>query len=76
MTIAHPRTQPVQAWQFEDFATAPAWVTRECFFNGTHLIHDRQSGRQVVYPGEYLVRDMDGGVNFYTKAEFERAFRC
>ena len=72
--IVHPRTQPAQAWRFTDFSEAPWWVRRECFMRGGELIHERQSGRQVVYPGEYLVRSLDGGVDCYTAAEFAREF--
>ena len=75
--IAHPITQPVQVWQWSGQPVRhwPAWVHRCCVWtlNG-ELIHDRQSGRQVVNQGEWLVRDLDGEVNFYTKSEFFRLF--
>jgi hypothetical protein len=74
--IAHPITQPVQAWQYTDIVRErwPAWARRCCFTVNGELIHDRQSGRQVVNQGEWLVMDLDGGVNFYTTEEFERTF--
>lgn len=71
--IAHPITQPVQFWQFNG-SDKPAWVKRCTLTVNGELLHDRQSGRQVLNHGEYLVRDLDGEIVFYTPEEFERAF--
>lgn len=73
--IVEPATQPLKAWQYVDYATAPAWVTKDCFFNGNGLVHDRQSGRQIVDRGDWLVRSLDGEVGFYTDVEFNKMFR-
>ena len=74
--IAHPITQPVQAWQWngQHSAAWPFWVRTSCVLIEYELFHDRQSGRQVVNQGEWLVRDLDGEVNFYTPEEFGREF--
>ncbi len=77
MTLAHPQTQPLQVFQWlgDNLSTAPLWVRMTCRQNGDEIIHERRSGRQVVYSGEYLVRNLDGGVNFYTAPEYLRHFR-
>jgi hypothetical protein len=71
--IVHPVTRPSKAWQNTGGAI-PSWLAHCCFRRDGELIHERRSGRQVVRDGEYLVRDLDGEVIFYTPAEFKRAF--
>jgi len=66
------RTQPVQAWQCG--RDMPAWVMLTCVVVGDDLVLDRPSGRQVVNPGEWLVRDLDGGVTWFPPEEFEECF--
>jgi len=38
------------------------------------LRHERRSGTQIVYMEEWLVKDLDGSVCFYTAAELSRDF--
>jgi hypothetical protein len=78
MTVVkvRPVYHPLQAWQWNgDLDGAPEWVRLSCFRNreGT-LLHVRPSGRQALYLGEWLVRDLDGRSNYYTSEEFAREF--
>lgn len=63
--------QPLQEW--------PSWVQSNCSLQKDvdgkfELRHERRSGTQIVYLGEWLVRDLDGGVDFYTDAEIWSRF--
>lgn len=68
-------TEPVRAWRY-DGSPIPAWAEDRVRFqrNGL-LVHDRQSGRQIVNLGEWLVCTLDGVVVFYTNDEFEQKYR-
>lgn len=73
MTIlVHPITQTYKAWQRG--TPMPAWVRRITRRDGGELFHIRQSGDQLVNPGEYLVQDIDGVTVFYTEEEFRKTF--
>lgn len=75
-----PRTEPVTAWQFtgQPETEWPAWVRRCCrpvaIDGAAAARHERQSGAQILYPGEWLVRDLDGAITFYTGREVEAHF--
>jgi len=63
-------------WQFLGQLESewPAWVRSCCTLqrdaDGTfELRHARRSGAQIVYLREWLVRDLDGGVEYYTERE-------
>jgi hypothetical protein len=63
--------QPLHEW--------PGWIQSGCALQRgddgqLELRHERRSGPQVLYLGEWLVRDLDGGVCFYTDAEVRRQF--
>ncbi len=63
--------QPLHEW--------PNWVQSSCSLQRSddghlELRHERQSGTQIVYLEEWLVRDLDGGVCFYTDAELRKEF--
>jgi hypothetical protein len=68
------------AWQFtgQPLHEWPSWVQSDCSLQRRdgqlELRHERQSGAQIVYLGEWLVRDLDGGVCFYTDTEIRRHF--
>ena len=69
------------AWQFsgQPLHQWPSWVQSCCTLQRSddgqmELRHQRQSGAQIVYLGEWLVRDLDGGIAFYTDAELRKAF--
>lgn len=81
MTKLIPRAQPLEGWLFDGRATTtwPSWVKRCCqrTSNGGEpaLRLERRSGPQLVYQGEWLVRDLDGGVSCYTPEELEVKFK-
>ena len=69
------------AWQFlgQPLHQWPSWVQACCSLrsgmNGKlELRHERRSGTQIVYMEEWLVKDLDGSVCFYTAAELSRDF--
>jgi hypothetical protein len=69
------------AWQFtgQPLHEWPSWVQSSCSLQRSddghlELRHERQSGTQIVYLEEWLVRDLDGGVCFYTDAELRKEF--
>ena len=82
-TLLYPRpvTSALIAWQFlgQPFHEWPTWVRSSCTLRcgedgRLELSHERRSGTQIVYLEEWLVRDLDGGVNFYTDSELRRVF--
>jgi hypothetical protein len=52
----------------------PAWVRQITRRDGGDLFHIRQSGDQLLNPGEYLVQDHEGITVFYTDLEFRARF--
>lgn len=69
------------AWQFggQPLQDWPGWVQATCSLHKDadgkfELRHERRSGTQIVYLGEWLVRDLDGGIDFYTDAEIWAKF--
>ncbi|MET0970619.1 MAG: hypothetical protein ABWY18_15575 [Tardiphaga sp.] len=83
--IVHLKPRPVQAtliaWQFlgQPFPEWPSWVQSNCKMQrgpdgAMELCHARRSGAQVVYLDEWLVKDLDGGISYYTDAELRREF--
>jgi hypothetical protein len=76
-----PTNVALVAWQFtgQPLHEWPSWVQSSCSLQRSEdghleLRHERQSGTQIVYLQEWLVRDLDGGVCFYTDAELRKAF--
>jgi len=76
-----PTNVALIAWQFtgQPLHEWPSWVQSGCSLQRSEdghleLRHERQSGTQIVYLGEWLVRDLDGGVCFYTDAELRKEF--
>ncbi len=69
------------AWQFtgQPLHDWPGWIQSSCSLQRGadgqfELRHARRSGTQIVYLGEWLVRDLDGGVSFYSDVEINRVF--
>ena len=69
------------AWQFvgQPLSEWPYWVQATCSLQRDpegkfELRHERRSGTQIVYLGEWLVRDLDGGIDFYTDAQLRARF--
>jgi hypothetical protein len=76
-----PTNVALIAWQFtgQPLHEWPSWVQSSCSLQRSEdghleLRHERQSGTQIVYLEEWLVRDLDGGVCFYTDAELRKEF--
>jgi hypothetical protein len=78
------QAQTVIAWQFtgQPFHQWPAWVQDYCTLARNSpdgrlaLRHARRSGVQLVYLDEWLVKDLDGGICFYTPSELQREFEA
>ena len=77
-----PTNVALIAWQFtgQPLHEWPSWVQSSCSLQRSEdghleLRHERQSGTQIVYLEEWLVRDLDGGVCFYTDAEIAQRVR-
>jgi hypothetical protein len=76
-----PTNVALIAWQFtgQPLHEWPSWVQSSCALQRSEdghleLRHERQSGTQIVYLEEWLVRDLDGGVCFYTDCELRKEF--
>jgi hypothetical protein len=76
-----PSNTALIAWQFsgQPLYQWPSWVQSSCSLQRSddgqlELRHERRSGAQIVYLGEWLVRDLDGGICFYTDAEIRKEF--
>jgi hypothetical protein len=76
-----PSVSALVAWQFigQPLHEWPSWVQTCCSLQRgidgrLELRHERRSGVQIVYMDEWLVRDLDGGVNSYSDAELWREF--
>jgi hypothetical protein len=76
-----PTAATLIAWQFlgQPLHEWPSWVQASCALQRDsegrlELRHERRSGIQIVYLREWLVKDLDGGVCYYTDAELRRDF--
>jgi hypothetical protein len=76
-----PSNVALIAWQFigQPLHEWPSWIQSSCSLQRCDdgqldIRHERRSGTQVIYLGEWLVRDLDGGVCFNTDAEIRRQF--
>jgi hypothetical protein len=78
-----PRPAPATlvAWQFvgQPLHEWPSWVQSSCTLQRDvdgklELCHERRSGAQIVYLNEWLVRDLDGGISYYSDDELRSAF--
>ena len=77
-----PPAATLVAWQFlgQPLHQWPDWVQANCSLQRDsegrfELRHERRSGAQIVYLEEWLVRDLDGGVCYYSTAELQRDFQ-
>lgn len=76
-----PQQATLIAWQFlgQPLHEWPSWIQSSCSLQRAEdgkleLRHERRSGVQIVYLEEWLVKDLDGGVCFYTDEELRREF--
>ena len=58
MTTARLKLATREVWRY-DGSPMPAWVRNctEVHRDGRYLV--RRSGKQLILPGEYLIRDLD-----------------
>ncbi len=79
-TILHlkPIVPTVEAWQFRGQPQTewPTWVIGKSVNFGSELLHDRKSGRQIVYWGEWLVKVSEeaDGVWWFSDEEMHASF--
>lgn len=72
--LVYPKRQPSEAWRVGS-GIPPTWADDCLKLNDAgELLLSRQSGNQLLNVGEWIVKDLDGGIAFYTNAEFERTF--
>ena len=77
MTLARLRTTTQEVWQYAIRGIlTPGWVLdcTEWHDDGLYLV--RRSGKQLILPGEYLIRDLDDPSNheWMTEADFLREY--
>lgn len=72
--LVYPKRQPSEAWQYKPPQYMPLWVFNCTMWGEGGLLHKRRSGNQLLNIDEWLVRDLDGEINFYTDAEMWRIF--
>ena len=75
MTLARLKTATREVWQY--YGPRPRWVRRCTKWvpgDGMYLV--RRSGKQIIHPGEYLIRDLDDPSNheWMTEADFLREY--
>jgi len=75
MTTARLRTATREVWQY--YGPRPPWV-RRCteYIRGDGMYLVRRSGKQIIYPGEWLIRDLDDPSNheWMTEEDFQREY--
>jgi len=75
--LARPTAQVLQAWQYRgSHSVMPAWVAAAVVVDGSQgLLIERQSGRQLVAAGEWLLKHPDHrDLQWCTDAEFRRDY--
>jgi hypothetical protein len=75
MTKARPRTIPDEVWQYWpfNFITEP-WVSRCTEQRGCDLFLVRRSGKQLIQPGEWLIRNLDGDPIWMDNEDFRATY--
>lgn len=76
-----PKTEPRDAWQYVPEQGAfewPLWVLNSTSWGGENeddLFLVRRSGKQLVKPGDWLIRDLDGDPERLTDAEMRKQYQ-
>jgi hypothetical protein len=68
------KSQPLEAWQYLKNVKVPMWVIAITEWPDTGLLLVRQSGKQVINLGEWLVIDADNEVVHMTDAYVKRFY--
>jgi hypothetical protein len=76
-TFACLHTATREVWQYWAYNTSPPppWVAActERRDDGLYVV--RRSGKQLILPGEWLARDLDGEPEWLTDADFHRLYQ-
>ena len=76
MTTARLKTATREVWQYDGRygGVDPSWVMNctEYHHDGLYLV--RRSGKQIIHPGEWLIRDLDGDPEWVDDATFQREY--
>jgi hypothetical protein len=77
MTTARLKTATREVWQYDGYGISvlmPSWVFACTERRNGSLYLVRRSGKQIIHPGEYLIRDLDGDPEWMTEADFLREY--
>jgi hypothetical protein len=76
--IVKAKSTEREAWRYtgQPRSEWPAWVSRRVTrtYEGGALTLSRKSGKQWIYLGEWLVRDLDGDPEWLTHADMCREY--
>jgi hypothetical protein len=75
MTLVRPKTDTREAWQYWPFISiTQQWVLdcTEQSYDGMYLV--RHSGKQLILPREWLVRNLDGEPEWMTDEAFRHEY--
>lgn len=74
--IANHITEPVMVWQYKGQLSSswPSWVKKCCLIINDTFIHDKDTGRQALYENEWLVKNLDGEVIYYSDVKFRKEY--
>jgi hypothetical protein len=74
-TIARLKVTTVEVWQYwPDEPIMQPWVANCTKRQGDELRLVRRSGAQLILPGEWLVRNLDGDPEWMPNADFRAAY--
>ena len=73
---AREKKPSVHVWQYNDAAVInlPFWVSTVTEMHGDGLVLVRDTGKQYVEPGEWLVQEPSGDILWLTDAEFQEEY--
>jgi len=66
------KSDPMEAWRCDPWLPTPQWVKNCTELSGGELLLIRPSGKQALKFGEWLVKNYDGGIIWFTDERFER----
>ena len=75
MVLVSRNVPVIDAWQYQPGKHFPTWVRQYLEQRDEELLLKRMSGKQLLLPGEWVVRDLDGDPEWYTSDDFFKTFR-
>jgi hypothetical protein len=74
--IVKAKTTEREAWRYtgQPRDEWPNWVRSWVYYEGPTAVLSRRSGKQWLYPGEWLVRDLDGDPEWLTHEQMVREY--